>query len=104
MPTTDKPNVALNLDTLEREGAPTEFATVHAGKRIVMTDALEIDWQVLIDAMSNPHKFFKLIVPDKDQGHFFEHRMPSWKMRALMDAYTEHHGLTDQGNLVALPR
>lgn len=101
----DKPTpVALNLDKLEREGAPDPFEVRLGGKRIEMSDAQDIDWKTLISAMGNPHTFFRLIVPADDQEHFFAQDLPTWKMRRLMDAYTAHYGLTDPGNPLASPR
>lgn len=98
----DKPTpAAINLDKLEREGAPGEFPVILDGKRIVMSDAQEIDWQTLMVAMNDPHAFFRLIVPKDKQDAFFAARLPTWKMRALMDAYTEHYGLTSPGEAVA---
>ena len=96
--------VALNLDELEREGAPGDFAVVLGGKRLVMSDAQEVPWQDLMVAMQDPHAFFRLVVPEDDQDRFFQADLPVWKMRRLMDAYTDHYGLTDLGNPAASSR
>lgn len=100
----DKPSVALNLDTLEREGKPEDYAIVLGGKRVVLADAQELDWQTLMVAMNDPHAFFRLIVPEESQEHFFKRKLETWKMRAMMDAYNAHYGLTDPGNPAASPR
>jgi hypothetical protein len=98
----DKPApVGLNLDTLEREGAPEPFAVVLGGQRMLMSDAQDVEWQTLMLAMQDPHAFFRLVVPRDAQQEFFAARLPAWKMRALMDAYTKHYGLTDPGNPAA---
>lgn len=103
MTASDKPTpISLNLDALEREGTPDPFSIVLGGRRIIMADAQEVDWQTLMASMSAPRAFFRLIVPPDDQAHFFAASLPTWKMRSLMNAYTEHYGLTDEGNPAAL--
>lgn len=105
MPDQDKPApISLNLDSLEREGTVEPFVIVLKGRRILMSDAQDVEWQTLMLAMQNPHAFFKLIVPADDQDDFFSAGLPTWKMRKLMEAYTTHYGLTDPGNLAASPR
>lgn len=95
---------ALNLDTLEREGAPVPFDFIHDGKRFLLSDPKELDWQDVISAMSNPHMFFKLVLPAEDRRAFFESRMPTWKMNILMERYQDHYGLPSVPNAAGLPR
>lgn len=95
----DKPApVALNLDTLEREGGAREpFVVVLASKRLLLSDPQEIDWQKLLTALRDPHVFFRLIVPPDDHELFFGAEMPGWKMNKLMEAYMAHYGLPSPG-------
>ncbi len=95
---------ALNLDTLEREGAPEPFDFIHEDKRYMMADPKDIDWQDLISAMSNPHMFFRLVLPAEDQKEFFDARMPAWKMNILMLRYQDHYGLPSLPNAAGSPR
>lgn len=95
---------ALNLDTLEREGAPTPFDFTLAGKRYLMSDPKDIDWQDLIAAMSSPHMFFRLVLPAEDRQEFFEQRLPAWKLNILMQRYQDHYGLPSLPNAAGLPR
>lgn len=101
-PTT--PNVALDLDKLEREGAPIPFDFLLEGKRYIMSDPKDVDWQDLMAAMSSPTMFFRLVLPADDQQMFFQTRMAAWKMNKLMERYQEHYGLPSAGNAGGLPR
>lgn len=96
--------VALDLDALEREGAPAPFDFMLGGKRYLLSDPQEVDWQDLIAAMSHPHMFFRLVLPAEDHNQFFETRLPSWKMRKLMERYQNHYGIPDVPNAAGLPR
>lgn len=97
-------SVALDLDALEREGAPGPFDIMLGGKRYLLSDPQEVDWQDLIAAMSNPHMFFRLVLPPEDHHQFFETRLPSWKMRKLMARYQDHYGIPDVPNAAGLLR
>lgn len=92
----DKPApISLNLDTLEREGDPGPFVLVLGGNRIMFSDAMELDWQLLVQAMQNPLTFFKLVLSADDQSAFLGTPLPTWKLRKVMDAYREHYGLVE---------
>lgn len=96
--------VALDLDKMEREGAPGPFDFTLEGRRYIMSDPQEVDWQDLLSAMQNPVMFFRLVLPPDDQRAFFQTRLPSWKMNKLMTAYQDHYGLPTAGNPAGLPR
>lgn len=99
------PKAAMNLDALEREGGPRQpFDFVLDGKRYLLADPQELDWQDVISAMSNPVMFFRLVLPPEDHVEFFHSKIPGWKMNALMGAYQNHYGLPSQGEAGALPR
>ena len=103
----DKPTpVALNLDKIERESAPEPFVVTLDGKRISFEDPQELDWQVLMVALRDPHAFFKHVVPEEHQDTFFKPGLiPLWKMNRLMEAYMSHHGIpVDAGNVLASSR
>jgi hypothetical protein len=96
---------AMNLDELEREGGPTQpFDFVLEGKRYLLADPQDLDWQDIISAMSNPVMFFRLVLPPEDHATFFKARIAGWKMNALMRGYQDHYGLPSQGEAGALPR
>lgn len=104
-PPAEQRPAALDLDKLERQGGtPIPFDFIHEGKRYMMSDPQEVDWQDLISAMSNPHTFFRLVLPPEDRQAFFSVRMPSWKMNVLMRKYQDHYGLPDAPNAAGLPR
>lgn len=99
-----QPPAALDLDTMEREGAPGPFDFVLGGRRYLLTDPQEVDWQDLLAGMHNPHMFFRLVLPPDDHRTFFETKLPSWKMNALMQRYQDHYGLPSAPNAGGLPR
>jgi hypothetical protein len=96
-----QPEVAFDLDVLERENAPAAFYFRHLGERYLLVDPQEVDWQDLIIAIGDTYTFFRTIVPADDREKFFQSKMPSWKMRALMERYTEHYGLPNPKALAA---
>jgi hypothetical protein len=101
----DKPApVALNLDTLEREGGPTDpFVFVHGGERILLSDPAEMDWQKLLNAMRDPVVFFQLVIPPDCRDAFFNAPMAGWKMNKLMQSYMAHYGMSSPGEANASP-
>jgi hypothetical protein len=97
--------VAFDLDALEREGgSPMPFDIRLDGKRFMLSDPKEIDWQDLLYCMRDPVLFFRRVVPAEDHSAFFSAKLPSWKMNALMEAYQKHYGLGSPGEMGALPR
>jgi hypothetical protein len=93
----------LNLDTLEREGgSPAPFDFVLGGRRFILSDPKEIDWQDLIAAMRSPILFFKMVLPADDQRPFFDTKIPAWKLNALMQGYQDHYGIPGPGEAAAL--
>lgn len=98
------PPMTLDLDSLEREGgSPLPFVFQLGGKRFMLSDPKEIDWQDLITALTNPYVFFKLTLPPDDQEAFFSSKVPSWKLNHLVEKYIEHYGLPTGGEASALP-
>lgn len=95
------PDVVLDLDTLERENAPAAFTFRHNGRRYMLRDPQDIDWQELMLAIDNSYQFFRSVLPADDQKDFFAAPMPSWKMKALMERYQLHYGLPDPKALAA---
>lgn len=95
---TPQDKVTLNLDTLEREDPRDSFSVVVAGKRIVMSDPSDLDWKILMK-INEPQDFFRHVVTPADQQHFRNAEIPGWKMRKLMELYSEHYGLDELGNV-----
>jgi hypothetical protein len=96
--------VSLNLDTLEREGGTRPpFVVVLGGRRLLLSDPAEVDWQKLLVAMRDPHVFFRLIIPPDDHDAFFGAALPGWKMNQLMTTYMAHYGLPSPGEAIASP-
>jgi hypothetical protein len=95
---------AIDLDKLEREGTVKDpFDFVHNGRRYLMSDPVEIDWQDLLVALNNPVMFFRLVLPADDRNAFFSDKLPSWKMQKLTQAYLDHYGLPSAPNAGGLP-
>lgn len=95
------PAVVLDLDTLEREDAAETFTFRHLTRVYTLLDPQEIDWQELIISIGNSFHFFQTVLPAEDQTEFFAAKMPSWKMKALMERYQVHYGLPDPKALAA---
>ncbi len=96
---------ALNLDTVEREGGNTKvFDFVHNGRRWVLLSPMDLDWQDIISAMTDPLTFFRRTLPPEDVNEFLDTPLPLWKMRLLVDRYMQHYGVPDEGEAGALPR
>jgi hypothetical protein len=89
--------VSLDLDALEREGAPEPFSIHLAGRVYPFIDAMELDWQDLMSAMQDPARFFALTLSGDDHKAFLNTKLSSWKLRKLMDSYREHHGMVEPG-------
>lgn len=94
-------DVVLDLDTLERENAPLPFTFRHGGRRYMLRDPQDVDWQELLLAIDNSYQFFHSVLPADDQKEFFKSPMASWKMKALMERYQVHYGLSDPKALAA---
>jgi hypothetical protein len=98
-------SAALNLDTLEREGeTPQPYAFILGGKRYMLSDPKDIDWQQLIMALMDPFLFFRLTMPPEDHEKFFSTPIPTWKINAMITGYQKHYGIPTPGELGALPR
>ncbi|MFI7608782.1 hypothetical protein ACIBTV_27230 [Micromonospora sp. NPDC049366] len=100
---TDEPNVALDLDSLEREDSKGPFPFRHKGRRYLLSDPQEIDWQRLLIAQRDPVYFITLALPADDREAFFASEMPGWKMNKLMERYVKHYGLTSPGEAAGSP-
>ena len=101
--TSDKPaNVSINLDTLEREGGePEPFVFVLGGDRFVCADIEGEDWKALMDiSEDDPKETFTLLL-GKDYEKFAKHKLPLWKLKALMKAWRDHTGALDMGDPLA---
>lgn len=88
--------VALDLDTLEREGdIPEPFPIRVKGRVIVLRDIQELDWQdvAAIGHSRNAHLFFQKAIHEDDYEHFISARIESWKMERLMQDYLTHYGV-----------
>lgn len=99
-----KPDITLDLDSLERENRPLPFRFLLGGKSYLLSDPQDIDWQDLLAAMSSPQMFFRLVLPADQRETFFAATVASWKMRKLMDRYNDHYGLPNLPNAGGLPR
>jgi hypothetical protein len=90
----DKPApVALNLDTLAREGGDVEpFVAVFAGRRVTFTDPHDLDWQEAAAAMDDPRMMFRLALSEDDAHHLLSNRMTIRQVNTLVETYLRHYG------------
>lgn len=98
-----EPDVALDLDSMERENPKAPFTFRHGGKRFMMSDPQEIDWQKLLVALRDPVYFMSLALPADDRDDFFSMDMPGWKMNRLVEEYSKHYGLPSPGEAAGSP-
>jgi len=96
---TNPDNITLNLDTIESEVAEPFVFSVGAEK-FTMTDAQDLDWQVLMD-LESPLDFFRHCLPEEDKDRFLKQEVSGRKMNALIQAYMTHYGIGDKGNAAA---
>ena len=97
----DNAKVHLNLDTFEYErGEREQFAFVLGGRRIVMTDPADVDWQDLAE-MDDPFTLAETCMTEEDASYFLEYRMPAKKMQELVKTFQKHYGLGTPGHAPA---
>lgn len=96
-------DVSLNLDTLEREDTKGPFSFLHDGRRWVLSDPEEVDWQELLVSVDNPVMLLRCALAEGERDAFFKAKMPTWKMKALAKNYQKHFGLPDAPEAGALP-
>lgn len=97
MPT--PPKITLNLDTVEAE--QTEPFTFSIGaESFEVTDAKDLDWQVLMD-LETPLDFFRFCMKEEDKDRFLKQTISGRQMNALLEAYMKHYGIGDKGNAAA---
>lgn len=91
--------VTLDLDALERERTFEPFTIKVGGSIVTLVDARELDWQIAASlSPERPHQFFEAVVAPADYETFLAARFSTWKIEKLVELYTEHFGLSDQGN------
>ncbi len=90
--------VALDLDTLEREGGTQEVFKFRLHARDwILADPTEFDWQDVVVLFTDPYGFFRRTLPADDVAEFFSHRIPAWKLNVLIERYIKHYGLPTPG-------
>lgn len=90
-------DIVLDLDVEERDPKDSRpvFAAVVGGRRIVMTDPEELDWQDLYE-IQTPQDFLYACLSTEDRKHLFEQKLPAWKLGKLVTAFMNHYGLEDK--------
>lgn len=96
----DSGAVQFSLDTFEREKTYELFAADLGGKRIVMTDPAELEWQDLAE-LDDPVEFIELCMSDEDREYLLSLRLKAWQLEGLMAAYMTHYGVGSRGKGVA---
>lgn len=93
---TDKPSrVNLNLDTLDSEGSREPFTFVVDGKRFVVNDIEDHDWQDLLEFdATDAAASIRLMLGDEQYEAFHACRGVSMrKTKVLLTAIQEHFGM-----------
>jgi hypothetical protein len=93
----------LDLDALERDDPSRNkppFAFLFHGRRIELTDPVEIDWQVLIEMAQSPGTFATAAMKPDDRKFFESYEVPTWKLDKLIDRYQSYYDIdTSSGKL-----
>jgi hypothetical protein len=88
-------DIVLDLDTEERTDTRPVFAANVGGRRIVMQDPEDLDWQDLYE-IQTPQDFLHACLSPEDRKHLFEQKLPAWKLGKLISAFMNHYGLEDK--------
>lgn len=92
---TQKPvvEIALDLDALTNEPDEPFFVQL-GGRRIQLNSVADLDWKVVAKLdPGKPHAFFRTVVAEDDQEHFFKTPLTAKNMKSLMDLYWDFYGL-----------
>jgi hypothetical protein len=106
----DKPGPVIDLSTIEdgpKRGEKPELLTVKIGERMIPLRSTEdLDWQVVADlSPEKPKEFIWAIIEDNDDlDYFFEQKITTSQLRALLQRYAKHYGLLEPGKPTASQR
>ena len=97
----DSPKIALNLDTLEREGTRPEpfLVALGEGSPLRFADPQDIEWKALtkgqIEAdQGNYQPLLRAALDPEDRARFLAASIPGWKIGKLLRAWQAHYGIT----------
>jgi hypothetical protein len=94
----DKPPIFLNVDTMEREGGSKgPYPIFVGGRRFILKDAEEMDWQDLVRAQTDPISFFRKAMDAKDAAAFLSQKIAFWRFNGLIAKYLAHYGIGTSG-------
>ena|SRR5688572_431113 len=100
------PKVHLDLDAFDHEQTddrPEPFTIRHHGRVYTFRDAMDLDWQEVLAALTNPREFFHLTLEPDDAKAFLGSETSVRKMRRLIDDYRAHYGMLGSGEAPASP-
>lgn len=86
----DTGKVHFDLDTVERDETFEPFAVTIKGRRIVISDPADIDYQDLL-TVQQPLEFFKFTMSQEDRDYLREQHFPGWRLGKLFEAYLDHY-------------
>lgn len=90
----DKPQVDINMDTLDREATPRPMGVVFGGKRFECKDPMNIGTKVLLNMKSDDMWANMKIILGDDYKEFVDQDYPLWKVMKFYEAAGNHYGLT----------
>lgn len=91
----DSPKIAMNLDTIQREDAPTDFTFVLDAKTWKAIDPKEVDWQILDALNPNDGRAVMRVFLGDEFAKFEKIKLPAWKLDNLAQSLVRHFGLRD---------
>lgn len=93
-PAKPRVKVSLDIDKLEREGAPKELFVARAGgKEFTFADPMETEWQDLVVISPQDTVLFLQALLGDQYAEFAKHRMPFWKLSHLVRTVQEYYGM-----------
>ena len=86
--------IIFNLDEQTRpaEDVKSAFEFIIGGRTITMIDPKEMDYRDLA-SIEEPSDLMNVALSAKDSEFVAGQEIPTWKFKALMDAYYEHYDL-----------
>lgn len=93
--TKTEPSITLDLDSAERDDAPTPFWAKLAGSDYHLRDPQDLTFDELLDLTLRPGDILPAVV-EPESAEAFRGALgdlPAWKVNALAKAYLDHHDL-----------
>lgn len=100
--------LASNLDTYEKENPGAPFWFQHNSSFFRLLDPDDVDFEDIVVVQEHPRLMMHILLDPAQRGAWSaatkEKTLTVGKMKQLVKDYTQHHGLTDLGELAGSAR